>query len=200
MAILIDLEKVTLQGADRAIFEDLTMTISSGDRIGVVGINGVGKTTLLNIVAGVVTPDSGYIRRGRDLRVQFLPQIPSLPVGTVRETLGAGWQVDAVLDRLAMLDAVDTPTSALSGGQLKRVALARVFAEPSDVLILDEPTNHLDLHAIEWLEQQIMDYPGAIVLVSHDRFLLDRVTNRMIEIDRGKTYIHAGGYSRLLEA
>jgi ATP-binding cassette subfamily F protein uup len=200
MAILIDLEKVTLQGSDRAIFEDLTMTISSGERIGVVGINGVGKTTLLNIVAGIVTPDSGHIRRGRDLRVQFLPQIPSLPVGTVRETLGAGWQVDAVLDRLAMLDAVDTPTDALSGGQLKRVALARVFAEPSDVLILDEPTNHLDLHAIEWLEQQIMDYPGAIVLVSHDRFLLDRVTNRMIEIDRGKTYIHAGGYSRLLEA
>jgi ATP-binding cassette subfamily F protein uup len=121
-------------------------------------------------------------------------------VGTVRDTLGAGWQVDAVLDRLAMLDAVDTPTYALSGGQLKRVALARVFAEPSDVLILDEPTNHLDLHAIEWLEQQILDYPGAIVLVSHDRFLLDRVTNRMIEIDRGKTYIYAGGYSRLLEA
>jgi ATP-binding cassette subfamily F protein uup len=200
MAILIDLEKVTLQGSDRAIFEDLTMTISSGERIGVVGINGVGKTTLLNIVAGVVTPDSGQIRRGRGLRVQFLPQIPSLPVGTVRDTLGAGWQVDAVLDRLAMLDAVDTPTDALSGGQLKRVALARVFAEPSDVLILDEPTNHLDLHAIEWLEQQILNYPGAIVLVSHDRFLLDRVTNRMIEIDRGKTYIHAGGYSRLLEA
>jgi ABC transport system ATP-binding/permease protein len=200
MAILIDLEKVTLQGSDRAIFEDLTMTISSGERIGVVGINGVGKTTLLNIVAGVVAPDSGYIRRGRDVRVQFLPQIPSLPIGTVRETLGAGWQVDAVLDRLAMLDAVDTPTNELSGGQLKRVALARVFAEPSEVLILDEPTNHLDLHAIEWLEQQIMDYPGAIVLVSHDRFLLDRVTNRMIEIDRGKTYIHAGGYSRLLEA
>jgi ATP-binding cassette subfamily F protein uup len=200
MPILIDLEKVTLQGSDRAIFEDLTMTISSGERIGVVGINGTGKTTLLNIVAGVVTPDSGHIRRGRDLRVQFLPQIPSLPVGTVRDTLGDGWQVDAVLDRLAMLDAVDTPTDALSGGQLKRVALARVFAEPSDVLILDEPTNHLDLHAIEWLEQQILNYPGAIVLVSHDRFLLDRVTNRMIEIDRGKTYVHAGGYSRLLEA
>jgi ATP-binding cassette subfamily F protein uup len=200
MAILIDLEKVTLHGSDRTIFEDLTMTISSGERIGVVGINGVGKTTLLNIVAGIVTPDSGQIRRGRDLRVEFLPQIPTLPVGTVRETLGAGWQVDAVLDRLAMLSEVDTQTSALSGGQLKRVALARVFAKPSDVLILDEPTNHLDLHAIEWLEQQIMNYPGAIVLVSHDRFLLDRVTNRMIEIDRGKTYVHAGGYSQLLEA
>ena len=200
MAILIDLEKVTLSGSDRTIFENLTMTISSGERIGVVGINGVGKTTLLNIVAGVVTPDSGQIRRARDLKVQFLPQIPVLPVGTVRETLGSGWQVDAVLDRLAMLDAVDTQTSALSGGQLKRVALAHVFAEPSDVLILDEPTNHLDLHAIEWLEQRIIEYPGAIVLVSHDRFLLDRVTNRMIEIDRGKTYTHAGGYSRLLEA
>ncbi|MGH3733860.1 MAG: ABC-F family ATP-binding cassette domain-containing protein [Acidimicrobiales bacterium] len=200
MAILIDLQSVTLQGSDRAIFEDLTMTISSAERIGVVGINGVGKSTLLSIVAGTVTPDTGVIRRGRDLRVRFLPQIPTLPVGTVRETLGAGWRVDAVLDRLAMLGEVNTPTSALSGGQLKRVALAKVFAEPSDVLILDEPTNHLDLHAIEWLEQQIMDYPGAIVLVSHDRFLLDRVTNRMVEIDRGKIYVHAGGYSRLLEA
>ena len=142
MAILIDLEKVTLNGTDRTIFEDLTMTISTGERIGVVGINGVGQTTLLNILAGIVTPDSGQIRRGRDLRVEFLPQIPTLPVGTVRETLGAGWQVDAVLDRLAMLSEVDTQTSALSGGQLKRVALARVFAEPSDVLILDDPTNH----------------------------------------------------------
>ncbi|MGA7835013.1 MAG: ABC-F family ATP-binding cassette domain-containing protein [Acidimicrobiales bacterium] len=200
MAILLDLEKVTLSGSDRTIFENLTMTISSGERIGVVGINGVGKTTLLNIVAGVVAPDSGQIRRARDLKVQLLPQIPVLPVGTVRETLGSGWQVDAVLDRLAMLDEVDTQTSALSGGQLKRVALAHVFAVPSDVLILDEPTNHLDLGAIEWLEQRIIEYPGAILLVSHDRFLLDRVTNRMIEIDRGKTRAHAGGYSRLLEA
>jgi ATP-binding cassette subfamily F protein uup len=99
-----------------------------------------------------------------------------------------------------MLGAADVDTAHLSGGQLKRVALARIFAEPNDVLILDEPTNHLDLGAIQWLEAQISDFRGAVVLVSHDRFLLDQVTTRMVEIDRGKSFIHAGGYSRLLEA
>lgn len=200
MTILIDLQKVTLLGTDRALLESLYLTISSGDRIGVVGINGVGKTTLLKIIAGTLKPDSGDIRRGRDVRVGFLEQIPTLPRGTVREVLGTGWQVDAALDRLGMLGAADTETSQLSGGQLKRVALARVFAEHSDVLILDEPTNHLDLNAIQWLEQQIINFRGAVILVSHDRFLLDQVTTRMVEIDRGKTFIHAGGYARLLEA
>jgi len=200
MAILIDLQKVTLHGTDRALLEDLYLTISSGDRIGVVGINGVGKSTLLRIIAGELKPDSGDLRRGRGVQVGMLDQIPHLPDGSVREALGTGWQVDAALDRLGMLGAVNTDTAHLSGGQLKRVALARLFAEPNDVLILDEPTNHLDLNAIQWLEQQILDFRGAVVLVSHDRFLLDQVTTRMVEIDRGKTFIHAGGYSRLLEA
>ena len=200
MTILIDLQKVTLQGTDRALLENLDLTISSRDRIGVVGINGVGKTTLLKIIAGDLVPDSGDIRRGRDVRESFLEQAPTLPSGTVREAVGSGWQIDAALDRLAMLSAVDTATNQLSVGQLKRVALARIFANLNDVLILDEPTNHLDLNAIQWLEQQIMNFRGAVILVSHDRFLLDQVTTRMVEIDRGKTFIHAGGYSRLLEA
>ncbi|HVA52506.1 MAG TPA: ABC-F family ATP-binding cassette domain-containing protein [Acidimicrobiales bacterium] len=200
MAILIDLQKVSLQGADRILLENLDLTISSGDRIGVVGINGVGKTTLLKIIAGTLKPDSGEIRRGRGIHVGFLEQIPTLPIGTVRETLGSGWEVDAALDRLGMLSAAGIETSQLSGGQLKRVALARVFSQPNDVLILDEPTNHLDLNAIQWLEQQIISFRGAVILVSHDRFLLDQVTTRMVEIDRGKTFLHAGGYSRLLEA
>jgi ATP-binding cassette subfamily F protein uup len=200
VTILIDLQKVTLQGTDRALLENLDLTISSRDRIGVVGINGVGKTTLLKIIAGDLVPDSGDIRRGRDVRVSFLEQVPTLPSGTVREAVGSGWQIDAALDRLAMLSAVDTATNQLSVGQLKRVALARIFANLNDVLILDEPTNHLDLNAIQWLEQQIMNFRGAVILVSHDRFLLDQVTTRMVEIDRGKTFIHAGGYSRLLEA
>ena len=200
MAILLDLQKVALQGTDRALLEDFFLTISSGDRIGVVGINGVGKSTLLRIIAGDLKPDSGDIRRGRGVQVGMLDQIPHLPDGSVREALGTGWQVDAALDRLGMLSSAETDTAHLSGGQLKRVALARLFAEPNDVLILDEPTNHLDLSAIQWLEQQIINFRGAVVLVSHDRFLLDQVTTRMVEIDRGKTFIHAGGYSRLLEA
>jgi ATP-binding cassette subfamily F protein uup len=200
VAILIDLQKIALQGFDRAILEDLFLTISSGDRIGVVGINGAGKSTLLKIIAGVTEPDSGSIRRGKGVQAGFLEQIPTLPNGTVREALGEGWQVDAALDRLGMLNAADIHTDHLSGGQLKRVALARLFAEANDVIILDEPTNHLDLSAIQWLEQQILNFRGAVVLVSHDRFLLDQVTTRMVEIDRGKAFIHAGGYSRLLEA
>jgi ATP-binding cassette subfamily F protein uup len=200
MVILLDLQKVALQGTDRALLEDFFLTISSGDRIGVVGINGVGKSTLLRIIAGDLKPDSGDIRRGRGVQVGMLDQIPHLPDGSVREALGTGWQVDAALDRLGMLSSAETDTAHLSGGQLKRVALARLFAEPNDVLILDEPTNHLDLGAIQWLEQQIINFRGAVVLVSHDRFLLDQVTTRMVEIDRGTTFIHAGGYSRLLEA
>jgi len=200
VTILIDLQNVSLEGTDRDLLEGLSLTVSSGDRIGVVGINGVGKSSLLKILAGTLTPSSGAIRRGRGAHVGFLEQIPTLPQGTVRDALGSGWQVDAALDRLGMLGAVDVDTDHLSGGQLKRVALARLFAEPNDVLILDEPTNHLDLGAIEWLERQITSFRGAVVLVSHDRFLLDQVTTRMVEIDRGKTYVHPGGYSRLLEA
>ena len=200
MAILVDLQNVALQGPDRAVLEDLYLTISSGDRIGVVGINGTGKSALLKIIAGELEPDSGDVRRGRSIQVGYLEQIPVLASGTVREVLGTGWQVDAALDRLGMLSAADIDTAHLSGGQLKRVALARIFAEPNDMLILDEPTNHLDLGAIQWLEQQIIDFRGAVVLVSHDRFLLDQVTTRMVEIDRGKSFVHAGGYSRLLEA
>ena len=200
MTILVDLEGVSIQGADRFILENLNLTVSSGDRVGVVGINGTGKSTLLKILAGELKPDKGTIRRGRGIRVGHLQQVPALPSGTVRATLGDGWQVDVALSRLGMLGAVNTDTAHLSQGQLKRVALARLFAEHNDLLILDEPTNHLDLNAIEWLEREIVSFPGAVVLVSHDRFLLDQVTNRMVEIDRGKTFLHAGGYARLLEA
>jgi len=199
VAILLDLQKITLQGFERPIIEDLNLTISSGDRIGVVGINGAGKSTLLRIIAGVLEPDAGQLRQPQTVQVGYLEQIPVLPEGTVREALGLDWQVDAALDRLGMLGSVDAQTTQLSGGQLKRVALARLFSAHYDVLIMDEPTNHLDLGAIQWLEQRIRSFKGAVVLVSHDRFLLDQVTTRMVEIDRGKTYVHTGGYSKLLE-
>jgi ATP-binding cassette subfamily F protein uup len=200
VAILIDLQNVSLEGAKRTILKGLSLTVSSGDRIGVVGINGAGKSTLLRIMAGTLDPDGGQIRRSKTLHVGYLEQIPELPHGTVRHALGSGWEIDAALDRLGMLDAADVSTAHLSGGQRKRVALARLFSQSHDVVILDEPTNHLDLNAISWLENQITAFRGAVILVSHDRFLLDQVTTRMIEIDRGVTYVHAGGYSKLLEA
>ena len=199
MTILVDLQHVRLNGADRTVLDDLSLTVSDGDRIGVVGINGTGKTALLRIVAGSLAPDAGQIRRGRDVRVGVLEQEPDLPETSVREALGHGWQVDAALDRLDMLGFVDASTTELSGGQRKRVALARLFAAPTDLLILDEPTNHLDLNAIRWLELQLLDFRGGVLLVSHDRFLLDQVTTRMVEIDRGSTYVHGGGYAKLLE-
>jgi ABC transport system ATP-binding/permease protein len=200
VAILLDLQNISLEGAERTILQGLSLTISSGDRIGVVGINGAGKSTLLKIIAGTLSPDGGNIRRAKTLHVGYLEQIPQLPEGTVRDALGDGWAIDAALDRLGMLDAVDVATDHLSGGQRKRVALARLFSQEHDVIILDEPTNHLDLNAISWLESQITSFRGAVVLVSHDRFLLDQVTTRMVEIDRATTYVHAGGYAKLLEA
>jgi len=200
VAILIDIQKIALEGFDRTILENFSLTISTGDRIGVVGINGAGKSTLLKIVAGIQVADSGNIRLGQGIQVGYLDQIPDLPKGTVREVLGHGWEIDAAIDRLGMTNAMDTQIDHLSGGQLKRIALAKIFGETNDVLILDEPTNHLDLSSIEWLEQQINNFAGAVVIVSHDRFLLDQVTTRMIEIDRGKTFVHNGGYSALLEA
>ena len=200
MAILIDLQKVSLQGFDRPLLGEFSLTIQSGDRVGIVGINGAGKSTLLAVIAGERAPDSGAVRRAKETRVGYLEQVPLLGTGTVRDQVGEGWRADAALDRLGMLSNAETPVDQLSGGQRKRVALAKLFSDDNDVLVLDEPTNHLDLGAIQWLEQQILTFRGAVVLVSHDRFLLDQVTTRMIEIDRGSAYVHAGGYGALLEA
>ncbi len=200
MSILVDLQRVTLHGAERPVLDSLSLAVATGDRVGVVGINGAGKTALLSIVAGSLRPDEGEVRRGRDVRIAALTQDPPLPAGTVRQALGASWEGDAVLDRLAMASLAHQDTTTLSGGQRKRVALARVVTQPADLLVLDEPTNHLDLDAIAWLEEQILGFRGGVVLVSHDRTLLDRVTTRMVEIDRGATYLHAGGYENLLDA
>jgi ATP-binding cassette subfamily F protein uup len=200
VAVLVDLQRVGARSADRTLFEGLSLTVSDGDRIGVVGINGTGKSTLLRLVAGVDRPLEGTVLRGSGARVGFLDQHPVLPSGTVREAVGTGWEAEAAVDRLGMGAALDTQTSVLSGGQAKRVALARVLAHPAELLVLDEPTNHLDLAAVAWLEKWLLDFRGGLVLVTHDRALLDRVTTRMVELDRGHTYVHEGGYGSFLEA
>lgn len=200
MAILLDASSITSTRADRVLFRDLSLTISTGDRIGVVGINGTGKSTLLRMLTGTETPESGQVRRGRGTRVAFLDQEAPLQGLTVREVVGDHWEAKAILDRLAMTHAIDSSLDQLSGGQLKRVALAQVLATPSEVLILDEPTNHLDLPTIHWLEQWIINYRGAVVVVSHDRHLLDSVTTKMLELDRGDTFLHNMGYAGYLTA
>jgi ATP-binding cassette subfamily F protein uup len=200
VAVLVDLNHVAVRRIDRVLFEDLSLTISDGDRIGIVGTNGTGKSTLLRIVAGVDAPEEGQVRRGRGSRVGFLDQVPVLPPGTVRAAVGEGWEGEAVIDRLGMGAHLDAETATLSGGQTKRVALARVLAHPVELLVLDEPTNHLDLGAVSWLEQRLLSFRGGLVLVTHDRHLLDRLTTRMVELDRGRTYVHDGGYGAYLEA
>jgi ABC transport system ATP-binding/permease protein len=200
VAVLVDLQRVAVRRVDKVLFEDLSLTISDGDRVGVVGINGTGKSTLLRILAGTDVPGEGQVRRGRGSRVGFLDQVPVLPPGTVRAAVGEGWEAEAALDRLGMSSAVDDQVATLSGGEAKRVALARVLTHPAELLVLDEPTNHLDLGAVAWLEHRLLAFRGGLVLVTHDRHLLDRLTTRMLELDRGHAYVHEGGYASYLEA
>jgi ABC transport system ATP-binding/permease protein len=205
--ILIDAEGLKASRPGRPLFEDVSITLSTGDRLGVVGLNGCGKSTLFRILSGELRPDAGVVRTGRGARIGVLPQLPVLPLGTVRDAVGGGWQGEAMLDKLGMGDMVEADTRELSGGQLKRVALARLLAGEWDCLILDEPTNHLDLDAIGFLEETLARFPGGLAIVTHDRHVLDRVTNRVLEIDRGHAYLHipagehaGSGYAAYLAA
>ncbi|HSB85391.1 MAG TPA: ABC-F family ATP-binding cassette domain-containing protein [Ilumatobacteraceae bacterium] len=204
--ILIDAERLTATRPNRPLFSDISVTISDGDRVGVVGLNGSGKSTLLRILAGDLLPESGVVRRGRGVRIGFLAQNPQLPAGTVVEAVGAGWQGEAMLDRLGMSSRGDASTTQLSGGEAKRTALARLLVAEHEVLILDEPTNHLDLDAIQFLEGWLSAFRGGLVLVTHDRHVLDRVTTKVLELDRGRAHLHVpsgwhagSGYAAYLE-
>ncbi len=221
--ILVDLDAVRASRPGRPLFEALSLTLSTGDRLGVVGQNGAGKSTLLQVITGQAVPESGVVRRGRGVRVSWLDQRPELGAGRVRDVVvravdgqavggpGAGevgsgridvdpWEVDAVLDRIGLGAQLDAEVANLSGGQAKRVALARALVAPSDLLVLDEPTNHLDIDGIDWLEDRLAAHRGGLVLVTHDRHLLDRVTTRILELDRGRGYVHDGGYASFLDA
>jgi ABC transport system ATP-binding/permease protein len=198
--ILVDAREVTVSRPDRPLFAELSVTISAGDRLGVVGINGTGKSTLLRVLAGERDPDSGEVRVGRGVRITFLDQQAPLPPGTVRQVVGGEWEGEAVLTQLGMGGHLDRPTDQLSGGEARRVALARVLVQPADLLVLDEPTNHLDLDAVAWLEERLARHRGGLVLVTHDRHVLDRTTTRILELDRGRGHVHEGGYAGWLEA
>jgi len=188
--ILIDAAGLKASRPNRPLFDDVSLTLSDGDRVGVVGINGCGKSTLLRFLGREANPEAGEVRWGRGARVGFLTQQPELTPGSVRDAVGGGWEGEAMLDRLGMAALVDSRTDELSGGQAKRVALARLLCGEYEALILDEPTNHLDLDAIKFLEEWLAAYRGGLVLVTHDRHVLDRVTNKVLEIDRGTAYLH----------
>jgi len=205
--ILIDAQGLKASRPNRPLFDDVSFTLSDGDRVGVVGLNGCGKSTLLRILSGDYRPDAGVVRNGRGARIGVLAQQPVLPKGSVRSAVGEDWRADAMLDKLGMAGLHDAQTNELSGGQQKRVALAALLVSEWDALILDEPTNHLDLDAIAYLEEWLANYRGGLILVTHDRHVLDRVTNKVLEIDRGHAYMHVpagrnagSGYAAYLAA
>jgi ABC transport system ATP-binding/permease protein len=188
--ICVDAARIGAAQPDKMLFDELSVTISSGDRVAVVGINGSGKSTLLRMLTGSEPPDGGEVRFGRGLRMAVLDQDPKLPPGTVAEVLGDSWEVARIAQSLGVDSLLERRTNELSGGQAKRVALAVTLVGEHDLIVLDEPTNHLDLEAIEWLEERLLATSSALLLVTHDRHVLDRLTTKVIELDRGKGYIH----------
>jgi len=197
--ILVDAARVGASRPGKPLFGDLSFTVSSGDRLGIVGLNGCGKSTLLRILADTTEPEQGSVRRAREVRIAMLDQNPVLAAGPVVAAVGEGWEAEAVLDRLGMGSLLEADTARLSGGQAKRVALARTLVADCDLLILDEPTNHLDIDAIAWLEDRLAAFRGGLVMVTHDRHVLDRVTTKVLELDRGRGFMHDGGYDAYLE-
>ena len=209
MAAILSAEHITKAYTLKKLLTDATLYIGEHDRIGVVGINGTGKSTLLKILAGLEEPDSGTVMRKNGLRVSFLPQMPDYSVErtAVEQVLfdapkdvGAPDEYEAktLLSQFGISD-FDADVRTLSGGQKKRVALAAALIRPVDLLLLDEPTNHIDAQTIALLEEKLSKYRGALMMVTHDRYFLDRVCNRIVEISGGELYLHDGNFSYYLE-
>lgn len=246
MMKMISIENISKTYGEKELFRNISFTITEKDRIGLIGINGTGKSSLLKIIAGIDVPDTGEIISGKDYTIAYLPQQPEITADrTVLEQVflseapairilkdyehalfqlnkqptnerlqqklvdmqqkmeamnawDANANARAILSKLG-IDHYDQKISELSGGQKKRVALAQVLIETPDLLILDEPTNHLDSDSVKWLEDYLCRYPGAVLLVTHDRYFLDRITNRMFELADGMIYRYDGNYASFLE-
>lgn len=198
MISYLQLENLTKSHGDRMIFADVTFGINQGDKIALIAKNGTGKTTLLRCIAGKESVDSGNITPRKDLKIGFLEQIPEfIPGMTVGEYAGTDEKLRRLLTQMEVYrpdDLIDN----LSGGQRKRLALARVIASEPDLLILDEPTNHLDIPTIEWLEGYLTRSKVTLLMVTHDRYFLDRVCDKIIEIDRAEVYVYEGKYDNFL--
>ena len=205
---ILNIEHVSKIFGEKTIFDDVSFGIQEGDKIGIIGINGTGKTTLLRMIAGVEEPDSGQIIKQNGIRLVYLSQHPSFPEGaTVLSYAFDGiaendWalksEVKSALNKLGITDH-DMKMEHLSGGQKKKVALAKTLTSSFEILLLDEPTNHLDGEMISWLEDYLKRYKGVVIMVTHDRYFLDKVTNRILEISRGKLYGYEANYSKFLE-
>lgn len=207
---LLTIENMSKSYTERMLFDQVSMGINEGDKIGVIGINGTGKSTLLKIIAGLEEPDSGSVTKGKKVRIGYLPQTPvfneelSILENVVlnqkadEEYRNLEGEANAMLIKLGISDPFITPRN-LSGGQKKRVALVRALLTPAEILVLDEPTNHLDNEMVEWLEDYLSKYRGAFVMITHDRYFLDKVTNKIVEIDKGNLYSYTANYSKFLE-
>lgn len=207
---ILNVENVSKTYMSKPVLERVSVGISDTDKIGVVGINGTGKSTLLAIVAGIVEPDSGQVVMNNNLRISYLSQNPVFDMGkslleNITDKIYAGgdhWdkmgEIKANLAKFGIDDPECSP-EILSGGQKKRAALVAAVMTPSDLLILDEPTNHLDSEMIEWLEDFLKRFKGALLMITHDRYFLDEVTDQIIEIDKGNTYRYEANYSGFLE-
>ena len=207
---LVTIEHLTKSYTERLIFDDTDFSINEGEKIGLIGINGTGKSTLLKIVAGIEEPDKGTVVRGRNLDMRYLPQNPKFTEGdTIIESIlrdNEGhphiWDMESqaktMLTKVGIYD-FDAKVETLSGGQRKRVALVSTLMADTDLLILDEPTNHLDSDMADWLEDHLKKFRGAILMITHDRYFLDSVANRIVELDKGKFYSYQTNYEGYLE-
>ena len=205
---ILNIEHVSKIFGEKIIFDDVCCGIDSRDKIGIIGINGTGKTTLLKIIAGIEEPDSGEIIKQNGIKIGYLPQSQVFPKDTTvldyvtkdckYDIWTAESEAKSILNTLGLKDHAQL-VEYLSGGQKKRAALARVLMEDTDMIILDEPTNHLDGEMLNWLEDYLKKYKGAVLMVTHDRYFLDKVTNRILELDHGKIYSYDADYSGFLE-
>lgn len=206
---LLTMKNIHKAYTDKVLFKGADFSVNTGDKIGVIGINGTGKSSLLKMIAGIDTCDAGLIVKGNNVVVNYLPQSPTFHddetiyehVITANSTEENKWSIEgdarALLDKLGFTDT-SISVSSLSGGQKKKVALAAALLSSCDILVLDEPTNHLDNDMTEYLEDYLNNYRGALVMVTHDRYFLDRVTNRIVEIYKGYIYSYNANYEGYL--
>lgn len=207
--MLLTAEHLSKNYGTRQLLDDTTLYLNDGEKMGLIGVNGTGKSTLLRILAGQEPPDAGAVTRKAGLHIAYLPQAPEMDgQRTVLEQVFADfpsslrelkeYEAKSILDKLGIPDP-EQRISTLSGGQRKRVALAAAFVQPADMMILDEPTNHLDSDMVQWLEQRLIAYRGGLMMVTHDRYFLERVVGKIVELTHGKLYTYEANYSKYLE-
>lgn len=201
---ILNIEHISKSFGEKIIFQDASFGMEETDKVGIIGKNGTGKSTLLKIVAGVEEAEEGQVIMQNGLRIAYLSQNPEFPEGATIQSYALSdhgeenWKVESNLTKLGITE-YQVPMDQLSGGQRRKVALAKVLAADFDLLLLDEPTNHLDEGMILWLEEYLKHYKGAVLMVTHDRYFLDKVSNRILEISYGDFYTYEANYSKFLE-